>query len=106
MIDIDGKYSYSNVAVINPVGSNGSLTIYPNPAKGSQLFIESDEQLPAIVQACVADVTGRVYSNKTFVQANSNQQLSVDIKNLKTGVYLLKVETGRKSVIKQFVVQH
>ncbi len=106
MVDIDGKFSYSNVAVVNSVGANGSITIYPNPAKGAQLYFELEEQIPSIAQVSIEDVSGRVYSKQTFVQANSNQQLSVDIKQLSNGVYLLKVETGKKSVIKQFVVQH
>ena len=107
MTDIDGKYSYSYIAVVNPMGTSNRLTIYPNPAKGAQVFLELDEQvINTTVTVSVEDVSGRTYNRQITIISGANQRLAVDIKNLPAGVYLLKIETGKKSFVQQIVVQH
>lgn len=107
MIDIDGKYSYSNVLVINPLVNTRKLSVYPNPANGSRIYVDMDEPLSATsVDVSIKDASGRVYSNSSVNVTGSNQQIPIDIKALPTGIYLLNIETQKNTFVQQIVVHH
>ncbi len=105
MVDKDGKYTYSNIAVINSSASAKSLSLYPNPVKGSQVFVSLNESGSSNIYIKIEDVTGRVYS-KYVLRNNSNSAIPVDVKRLRNGTYVIKVETSNKSFLQQFIVQH
>jgi hypothetical protein len=105
MVDIDGAYSYSNIAVINPVGPRNLLTLYPNPVKGNVVNIIVDEAVQPGLEVKVTDASGRMFRRFT-TSSSAGQVIPVDVKNLSNGVYILKVETGNKSFVQQFVIQH
>lgn len=106
MIDKDGKYIYSNVAVISSSAAAGSFSLYPNPVKGSQVFISLDEPVSTEINITIEDITGRGYNKYVFNPANANKNIPVDIKNLPNGTYLMKAETSKELFIRQFVIQH
>ncbi len=106
MVDIDGKYSYSNVAVINSSAAVKHFSLYPNPVKGSQLFISLDKPIYSALNIKIEDVTGRVYDRYVLSTNNTNGNIPVNVKNLTNGTYVIKVETSKESFIQQFVVQH
>jgi 1,4-alpha-glucan branching enzyme len=106
MVDLDGKYTYSSVAIIHPSSRNRSFSLYPNPVKGSDLYVALDDDLvTSAVQVKIEDVTGRVYGKWTC-NPTSDGLIPVDVKNLKSGVYLLKTENLKTSYVQQFIVQH
>ncbi|MCW3107749.1 MAG: type sorting protein, partial [Segetibacter sp.] len=104
MTDIDGKYSYSNIAVINPSSERSQFSLYPNPVKGSSFYLTLNEMVPSDVHLKIEDVSGRTYRTYTFSISNSNNTLPVDVRNLSPGLYILKVETGKTSYVQQFIV--
>ena len=76
-----------------PLGIEGqtqnSLSVFPNPAKG-EIFITIPGNEPAQVE--IIDQLGQVKLNHNF-GANEN---SLNISNLKTGIYLLRVTDQNK----------
>ncbi|MCW3111951.1 MAG: type sorting protein, partial [Segetibacter sp.] len=106
MIDKDGQYSYSNVAVVDASQHHSNLSLYPNPAKGSQVYLTLNEPIRSGTKVKVEDVSGRLYKNYTISVTGSNKTIPVDVKSLPSGVYIIKVETSKGSAVKQFIIQH
>jgi hypothetical protein len=106
MIDIDGTFSYSNVAVINPSASVTRFSTYPNPVKGSVVYVELKETAQSNLQIRIEDVTGKVYNRYTINRSNTTGAIPVNIKSLANGVYMLTVESATDSFVQQIIVQH
>ena len=73
-----------------------SINVYPNPVN-DKLYIETEEIVNEVV---VYDVYGRQQDNKTTRQQGN---LSVDVTNLNSGVYFVKVITNNGEVVKRFI---
>ena len=73
-----------------------SINVYPNPVN-DKLYIETEEKVEEVV---VYDVYGRQQDNKTTRQQGN---LSVDVTNLNSGVYFVKVITNNGEVVKRFI---
>src|SRR5699024_8420533 len=83
MIDADGKYSYSNVVVINPFVSKTGLSVYPNPVKGSTLYIKLDKQAQPTIKVKIEDISGRLWKTYTFNSNNyTNQGIPINVQQL------------------------
>ena len=71
-----------------------SLSIYPNPVN-DRLYIEAETEVEEVV---VYDVYGRQQST-----VNGQQTLSIDVANLNSGIYFVKVVTTEGEVVKRFI---
>jgi 1,4-alpha-glucan branching enzyme len=103
-VDVDGKSSYSNIAIINPVTSQATFSLYPNPAKGTYLYVNVEDG-DAGVFVKIEDLTGRIFSRYTVNNSGQNSAIPIKISALANGVYVMKIQTRKKTYIKQFVVQ-
>ncbi len=73
-----------------------SLVVYPNPVN-DRLYVETDTETLTVE---IYDVYGRLQDYKTTrLQGN----VAVDVKDLNSGVYFLKVVTRNGEVVKRFV---
>ena len=72
-----------------------NVSIYPNPAK-DRLYIETESEIEDIV---VFDIYGR----RQQTTVNGQQTLSIDISNLNSGVYFVKITTAEGNIVKRFV---
>jgi hypothetical protein len=73
-----------------------SLDLYPNPVQ-DKLYIETEAEIEEIV---VYDVYGR----RQVTETPSHQgNLSVDVSNLNSGVYFVKIKTEEGNITKRFV---
>ena len=86
----------SGARVANARVFTEGVTVYPNPAEG-------------LVKVNIADIAGasvRIYDVKGVVvkslKVNSNYT-EIDITNLKSGMYIMKVVTDNASIQKRFV---
>jgi len=104
MVDIDGKYSYSNIAVVSPAATSTQFFLYPNPVKGSEVYVQLNEAVQENVSVKIEDVSGRLFNRFTRNINNSNI-IPVDVKGLSNGIYVLKIETSKKSFVQQFIIQ-
>ena len=75
---------------------NASFNVYPNPVN-DKLVIETEEIVKEVV---VYDVCGRQQDNKTTRQQGN---LSVDVTNLNSGVYFVKVVTENGEAVQRFI---
>lgn len=69
--------------------------LFPNPAK-DHLFIESNLQ---IVNVAVLDINGRMI----FEKNDGSTIHSIDISNLKRGIYLVVITDGANGITKRFI---
>ena len=70
-----------------------SINVYPNPVN-DKLFIETEVEIEEVV---VYDVFGRQQST------DNGQQSFIDVANLNSGVYFVKVVTENGEVVKRFI---
>ena len=73
-----------------------SFNVYPNPVN-DVLFIETEVEINEVV---VYTITGVIVGQQTTV---NSQQLTIDVANLNSGVYFVKVVTENGEVVKRFV---
>jgi hypothetical protein len=76
-----------------------NLGVYPNPAKANSGFINITSSLNESFKVVIFDVLGK----KIVSQTISNNQM--DISNLKTGIYLVKITQDNKQTTKRIVIQ-
>lgn len=82
-IDIDDSATTPNLNLSN-------LSVYPNPVS-DVLNVDYNENISNLT---VYDLSGR--SVKSFTTNNSNN--SIDVSDLKSGIYMLRIETENKKV--------
>ncbi|MBO5955994.1 MAG: T9SS type A sorting domain-containing protein, partial [Bacteroidales bacterium] len=73
---------------------NASFNVYPNPVN-DRLYIEAETEIKEVV---VYDVYGR---QQTTV--NGQQTSCIDVANLNSGVYFLKVVTENGEAVQRFI---
>ena len=73
-----------------------SINVYPNPVN-DVLFIETEVEINEVV---VYTITGVIVGQQTTV---NGQQTTIDVANLNSGVYFVKVVTENGEVVKRFV---
>ena len=74
-----------------------SFNVYPNPVN-DRLYIETQTQTLAVE---IYDIFGR----QQELSAISGQQSVVDVKDLNSGVYFVKVVTENGEMVKRFIKQ-
>ncbi len=75
-----------------------SVSIYPNPAN-DRLYIETEAEIEEVV---IYDVYGRQQDNKTTRQQDMT---SIDLSDLKSGIYFVKINTGKGNIVKRIIKQ-
>lgn len=73
------------------------LKLYPNPAYGETVQIVSDDNGPKVVT--VYDVFGKI------VLTDKIYHNSLNIRSLNSGIYMLQIRNGHKTVNRKLVVK-
>ena len=94
MLALEEIEDYKDITGIEDNFAN-NVSIYPNPAK-DRLYIETETEIEDIV---VFDIYGR----RQQTTVNGQQTLSIDISNLNSGVYFVKITTAEGNIVKRFV---
>lgn len=102
-IDQTGSYNFKVTPqnTLSTIGNslNDSVLIYPIPAKNN-LKISIDNNFQDIT-ASIVDITGKLID---IIDINS-QETQINISNLKSGLYFIKLKTEKSSTIKRFIKQ-
>ncbi len=107
IIDENGCIISSNDVTINFTAVHEpdkmSISLSPNPAKDI-LFAGLDEKLTS-VNACITDLSGRMI-RKENLKADHDGNVSIDIKELTNGMYILTLNDKMTFGSTKFVVNH
>ena len=76
---------------------NASFNVYPNPVN-DRLYIETEATIESVT---IYTVTGAMVGQQTTV--NGQQTLSIDVTNLNSGVYFVKVVTENGESVQRFI---
>lgn len=94
------SFWFDNVEFLGTIGienlSSGQFSVYPNPATNGYLYITS--KLSSVKNISIFDVLG-----KQVLKATLNGE-RLDISDLNSGVYILKIEQGKASTTKKLVI--
>ncbi|HSY77140.1 MAG TPA: T9SS type A sorting domain-containing protein, partial [Bacteroidia bacterium] len=92
---------YINVTGINQLISSSSIEVYPNPVR-DEVSVAIKANVDGILT--ITDVLGQqVYSEKVVSTGNTVKQISMN--NLSQGVYMLKITSNGKEIVKRIVKQ-
>ncbi|QMU62920.1 MAG: T9SS type A sorting domain-containing protein [Flavobacteriaceae bacterium] len=109
---LDGEASNSSAETPFPIGtymatastedsSIGGFSVYPNPVNHKRFTITTNTNTISEKSIEIFNVLGR----QVFTAKFTSNHNTVDIPSLSSGVYILKVLEGRKSVTKKLVVR-
>jgi hypothetical protein len=96
--DLDGKFTYSNVAAINFEKAASLLVVYPNPVKNS-LNVEYTAIKGGKVEMSVLDAKGAVIKQQIQAVVVGRNMHSINVSNLAKGVYILKTIDADKNIV-------
>jgi hypothetical protein len=97
MVDIDGKFSYSDVLPIKIRGKH-SITISPNPAKDFVTLSGFESQGKITI---INGSGASVYTGNTLTQG-----MKINIAHLPAGLYVVRFTDGKAVSYKKLLVQH
>ena len=80
------------------------LTIYPNPATAN-FHLKLSNNYRGNVQLQLFDLTGRLIQKQEFRKTETQLQSSINVANLPTGMYLLRVQQGKKMVMQKLTIK-
>ncbi|MCL2289355.1 MAG: T9SS type A sorting domain-containing protein, partial [Bacteroidetes bacterium] len=100
----EGTKSPSNFEGVDGAAGRGSLyeniTLYPNPTTGELQVTGYELQITNIE---IHDVTGRILSSHHLITPSSHHK--IDISNLNSGIYFIKIVTKQGEMVKKVVKQ-
>ena len=76
-----------------------SVQVYPNPVN-DKLYIATEEEVEDVV---VYSITGVIVGQQSTV--NGQQTLTIDLSDLKSGIYFVKINTGKGNIVKRIIKQ-
>lgn len=103
MIDLDGSFTYSKVAVVNIIKTANQITLYPNPVKrGNMLQLTTDTEFRTEGLITIQDITGKEVLFQSL--APNKIDHTIHLTGLIPGVYLVKLTFDGKRVTKKLVI--
>ena len=95
MVDIDGRFTYSNISVII-IHANNAISIYPNPAK-DYIRIEGVKEGMTIE---INDASGKLV--KRFIANASKRYL---VTGLQKGLYFVKIPEKENTTVTKLIIE-
>lgn len=93
MRDRDEQYTYSPTVFVKRDVTNGSsFHVYPNPAKGSYIYIQPGTSRHSALTVKIVGVTGAVWFNKLLTADKlQNDRFAIPVNQLPAGYYVLQI---------------
>ncbi len=105
-VDIDGKFSYSNIIRVSPATQVNLLSIYPNPVQNGILNFQSPDPGRGNYLVKVLNTNGQVIYAREFNHAGGDLSQAIQLPaGVKGGIYYLRLESEISSFQKTFVLQ-
>ena len=90
LIDIDGRYTYSNIIVLSLVESRPIVLLYPNPAM-DKLNLTITVSQPERLNWQLSDNSGRTVKTGVYNVSPGSTAVSIDIAGLSSGIYIMQI---------------
>jgi len=103
--DKDGKISYSEIAtVLNKLSSvTERYVISPNPVTGNELYLQTNTKDIQKLEIVIYDMSGAKKIANTLNVLDVSNRIPINVGNIGTGNYLLKVNEGAQSYSLKFI---
>jgi hypothetical protein len=106
----DSVFSFSTVTEANSIKSlyNGVLHnayIFPNPNNGTFRIMSDNLPQQADVVITVADIAGKVVFQDKRNAMQGNSQFAIHLKDLKAGIYFLKMKADKAQKSFKLIVE-
>ena len=102
-VDFDGTEAFSDVIVVDAGGSKLALTLFPNPANGSNVTLQLGRDWNADrVTAQIYSVAGQFVRE---IRATGNSRLFLPTADLQAGMYAVRVSDGNRTVTTRLTVR-
>lgn len=107
-IDKDGKFTYSNIVLLNDkkAPSAGTVSISPNPVKNIlNIKIASANNNSTVLS--VLNISGTVMFTRSAVTSNGETTLQLDVSHLSAGNYFLKIISvdGKINEVRKIIIE-
>ena len=100
----NNKTSVSVAKVFNGIWENveenmatNNISVYPNPVN-DKLYIVTEDEVEEVV---VYSITGVIVGQQSTV--NGQQTLTIDLSDLKSGIYFVKINTDKGNIVKRII---
>lgn len=109
IVEKNGCYDTSACFTYNKIGVDDynhqiSFSIYPNPASETVNISLKGIQWNNKATISITDITGKTISQKAVSLNDINQDISLNVRSLKTGIYFIKLEGDNLQVITQKLI--
>lgn len=101
MIDIDGKFSYSNIVPVRINGNFSNALVYPNPTR-EKLVIKLSGTMTEAANLSVTDLSGRLLMQQNV--SGTQTAIDLDVSRLPAGRYFIKISNTAKLIRQSFVI--
>ena len=103
-VDKDGRYSYSNVIIINIDEATSNWVVYPNPTTEKvNLFCNANYNN---MQVQIFDAVGKLVYSEMKAKAMKGEIVTVSLQHLAKGIYSIKLQASNaETTTKKIIVQ-
>ena len=89
-IDIDGKFSFSNIVKLSSTDNNGSFKVYPNPVTNSFNVLFSASKT-GVANLLIRSTNGQTVYRQSISVIKGNNSVSINGYQLSSGMYYISV---------------
>ena len=83
-VDLNGKFTYSEIRTVKGIGAADDVTVFPNPAR-------SNSKISLVGVAANSSIQLIDFSGKVLKNINSTTVNSLDLSGVKNGTYLIRI---------------
>lgn len=103
-VDMDSKFSYSQILAIHTGNKEMQLFVSPNPAK-DQLQVQTNAAAVKNAALIIVDAAGKQWYKKDLVLQQGRNSIPVNISLLSPGTYSVRLVAENETLVKQLIKQ-
>ncbi len=84
---------------------SNSISLFPNPNNGNEVFIRLENELKGNFQIILTDLAGKQIRNKSVAYRSGNENVSLNISDLNQGMYFIQIIRGQQRAVKKLIRQ-